>query len=128
MSGPVVQRKNAKEVGPRELMERAVRVMRESVVEPREDGKPVPKVGAVLLMPDGTIDTACRGELRDGDHAEFTLLERKNRHRKLDGAVLFATLEPCAPDARNPPKRGCARRVVLARLKDVGLCIENPCP
>src|SRR5512140_2925981 len=42
-------------------------------------------VGAVLVKPDGRIDTACRGELHDGDHAEFTLLERKNRAARLDG-------------------------------------------
>jgi ATP-dependent DNA helicase RecG len=51
----------------------------------------------VLWKPDGTVEAAYRGELRDGDHAEYALLERKNRDKKLDGAVLFATLEPCAP-------------------------------
>lgn len=45
---------------PRSLMERAVEVMRESVDESREDGKVCPKVGAVLLKPDGSIDTAWR--------------------------------------------------------------------
>ena len=63
----------------RKLMELAVEVMRQSVREPRADGKASPMVGAVLYKPDGTIETACRGELRYGDHAEFTLLERKNR-------------------------------------------------
>jgi len=55
---------------PRKLMELAVDVMRQSVREPRGDGKNGPLVGAVLYKPDGTIETACRGELRDGDHAE----------------------------------------------------------
>jgi ATP-dependent DNA helicase RecG len=76
----------------RKLMEQAVEVMRKSINEPRTDGDTPPKVGAVLLKPDGTIETACRGELRYGDHAEFTLLERKNRSSRLDGAILFATL------------------------------------
>jgi ATP-dependent DNA helicase RecG len=61
---------------PRELMEQAIKVMRDSVNEPRGDGKASPLVGAVLFKPDGTIDTACRGELRYGDHAEYTLLTR----------------------------------------------------
>ena len=32
--------------------------------EPRKDGKASPLVGAVLRKPDGTVETACRGELR----------------------------------------------------------------
>lgn len=79
---------------PRKLMEQAIEVMRQSVSEPRADGKASPLVGAVLWKPDGTVETACRGELRYGDHAEYALLERKNRHCKLDGALLFATLSP----------------------------------
>jgi ATP-dependent DNA helicase RecG len=113
---------------PRKLMEQAVEVMRQSVSEPRADGKASPLVGAVLWTPDGTVETACRGELRDGDHAEYALLERKNRDKKLDGAALFATLEPCAPGSRRHPKRGCAERVVLARIKEVWIGIEDPDP
>lgn len=99
-----------------------------SVAEPRTDGKASPLVGAVIYKPDGTIETACRGELRDGDHAEFTLLERKNRHCRLDGAVLFVTLEPCAPGSRRHPKLGCAERIVLARIREVWVGIEDPDP
>ncbi|MDP2646505.1 MAG: hypothetical protein Q8P24_16320 [Desulfobacterales bacterium] len=74
----------------RKLMELAIDVMRQSVSEPRKDGKASPKVGTVLVKPDGTVETACRGELRHGDRAKFTLLERKNRGNKLDGSILFA--------------------------------------
>jgi ATP-dependent DNA helicase RecG len=112
----------------RKMMELAIEAMRKSVNEPRVDGKANPLVGAALYKPDGTIDTACRGELRDGDHAEYTLLERKNRDRKLDGAILFATLEPCAPGARRHPKLGCAERIVLARIKEFWVGIEDPDP
>ncbi len=113
---------------PRNLMERAIEVMRQSVTEPRTDGKVDPKVGAVLFKPDGTIETACRGELRHGDHAEFTLLERKNRGNKLDGSILFATLEPCAKGARKSPKMSCAERIFLARIKEVWVGIQDPDP
>ena len=113
---------------PRKLMQLAIRIMGESVSEPRMDGKASPKVGAVLWKPDGEIDTACRGELRYGDHAEYTLLERKNRAAKLDGAVLFTTLEPCAPGSRRHPKLGCAERIVLARIKEVYVGVEDPDP
>lgn len=112
----------------RGLMEMAIDVMHQSVHESRGDGKNGPLVGAVLYKPDGTIETACRGELRDGDHAEYTLLERKNRHCKLDGSRLFVTLEPCAPGARNTPKLSCAERIVLSRIKKVWVGIEDPDP
>ena len=113
---------------PRKMMELAIDVMRKSVNEPRTDGKASPLVGAVLVMPDGAIDTAHRGELRHGDHAEFTLLERKHRDKRLDGSLLFATLEPCAPGARKHPKLACAERIVNARIAEVWVGIEDPDP
>ena len=116
------------EFSPRELMERAIEVMRDSVCEPREDGKASPKVGVVLFKPDGTFETACRGELRLGDHAEYTLLERKHHNERLDGSVLFSTLEPCAPGARHESKRSCAERIVDARINKVWVGIEDPDP
>jgi len=94
---------------PRQMMEKTIEVMRRSVGESRDDGKPNPLVGAVLVRPDGSTETASRGELRDGNHAEFTLLERKCIGEKLDDCVLFATLEPCLN--RNHPKRGLAEDV-----------------
>lgn len=119
---------------PREMMLRAIEVMRQSIPEPRDDGKASPRVGAILIdvgdeVPSrDRITTAYRGELRHGDHAEYTLLERKSRDRKLDNCVLFATLEPCAPNSRNHPKLGCAERIVLARIKEVWVGIEDPDP
>ncbi len=112
----------------RELMEKAIAAMMQSISEPRMDGNVPPKVGAALWKPDGTIETASRGELRYGDHAEFTLLERKNRSNALDGCILFATLEPCAPGARNHPKLSCAERIVNARIKEVWVGCQDPHP
>ena len=101
-------------------MKMALQVMNKSIQEPRQD-KVSPKVGAVLIKSDGTVETAYRGELRQGDHAEFTLLERKNRSNSLDNSILFTTLEPCAPGARKQPKLSCAERIVNARIKKFGL-------
>jgi ATP-dependent DNA helicase RecG len=120
--------KNKRQLNSRKLMEMAIEVMRQSVPEPRTDGKASPKVGTVLLKPDGTVETACRGELRYGDHAEYALLERKNRGSKLDGSILFVTLEPCAPGARRDPKVDCAERIRLARIKEVWVGIQDPDP
>ncbi|MEX2606474.1 MAG: ATP-binding protein [Kiritimatiellia bacterium] len=109
-------------------MEKAVKVMKASIRETRDDDAVPPKVGAVLWWPDGRTDTASRGELREGDHAEYTLIERKHGDEDLSSCVLFATLEPCGPDARNPPKIGCARRITNARIKKVYYGREDPHP
>ena len=45
---------------------------------------------------------------------------------KLDGSILFATLEPCAPDSRHAPKMSCTERIVLSRIKEVWVGIEDP--
>jgi ATP-dependent DNA helicase RecG len=108
--------------------------MKKSISEARSADDVPPKVGAVLWRSDkddssvGTIEKAYRGELRNGDHAEFTLLERKNRSNTLDGCILFATLEPCAPGARKHPKLGCAERIVNARIKRVWVGVQDPHP
>jgi ATP-dependent DNA helicase RecG len=115
-------------VQPRKLMEKAIVVMKQSISEPRVDNKANPLVGAVLVKPDGTMDTAFRGEIRHGDHAEYTLLERKHPGERLDGSFLFATLEPCAPGARKNPKLACAARIVNARIAEVWVGIEDPDP
>jgi ATP-dependent DNA helicase RecG len=113
---------------PRKMMEKSIEVMKQSVNEQRADGKPSPRVGAVLVKPDGSIDTAFRGELRQGDHAEYTLLDLKHRGEQLDGSALFATLEPCAPGARSHRKLPCAERIVNARIKKVWVGMEDPDP
>ena len=118
----------------RMLMELAVAEMKKSISEVRAADDVPPKVGAVLWRPDqndptvGTIETAHRGELRNGDHAEFTFLECKNRSVPLDGCILFATLEPCAPGARKHPKLGCAERIVNARIRKVWVGVQDPHP
>ena len=109
-------------------MEQAVEVMKASIRERRADDTVPPKVGAVLWMPDGTTRTASRGELREGDHAEYTLIERKNSAVDLSDCVLFATLEPCGPMSRTVPKIGCSRRITNARIKTVYYGCEDPHP
>jgi ATP-dependent DNA helicase RecG len=110
----------------RQYMEQAITEMNKSKNEPRPDGKVPPKVGAVLVLPDGTTYLAHRGELREGDHAEFTLIERKLHSFNLEDAILFATLEPCVK--RNSPKVPCCRRTTNARIKTVYVGITDPDP
>lgn len=122
----MTERKHHPRLDPRRMMEMAIEVMRQSVPEDRPDGSPSPSVGAVLVRPDGSTETAARGELREGNHAEFILLERKCPGERLDGCVLFTTLEPCLN--RNHPKCGCARHIVSARIKEVYVGIEDDNP
>jgi ATP-dependent DNA helicase RecG len=113
-----------------ELMAIAIEEMKKSVPDNgRDDNKINPKVGAVLATRNGEIiGTAHRGELRDGDHAEFTVLERKNRDKNLTDMVVYATLEPCAPGARNHPKLSCAERIFNARIGKVYIGYIDPDP
>jgi ATP-dependent DNA helicase RecG len=110
----------------RAYMELAIAEMNKSKNEPRPDGKVPPKVGAIIVFPDGKVIQAHRGELREGDHAEFTLIERKLLNEKLDDCVLFTTLEPCVK--RNDPKVPCCRRTTNARIKTVYVGIGDPDP
>ena len=112
-------------LSPRDMMRRAVEVMR---LSKPELGKMTPLVGAAVLLADDTVVAAHRAELRNGDHAEFTLFERKLHNRPLDGARLFVTLEPCAPGSRSKEKTACAQRIVDARIAEIWIGIEDPYP
>lgn len=111
----------------RQYMQLAIDEMKKSVVENNKKD-PSPHVGAILIKPDGSVDKAYRGELREGDHAEYTLLDKKNRDKNVTGSILFATLEPCAKGARNAPKVSCSERIVNARIAEVWFGIEDPNP
>jgi ATP-dependent DNA helicase RecG len=111
----------------RELQEFAVSEMYKSI--PEHEDRTDPKVGAILATVDGVvIATAHRGELRSGDHAEFTVLERKCRDRKVEGCVIYATLEPCAPGARKKPKLSCSERIANGRITKIYIGIQDPDP
>ena len=111
---------------PIDYMRISIEEMKKSVQEEREAGEVSPKVGAVLVRPDGTYTTAYRGELRDGDHAEYTLLERKCINENLKDCVVYSTLEPCFD--RTPPKIGCCKRIAKARIKKVYVGTGDPFP
>ena len=93
-------------------MELSIEEMRKSQTEHTDRADP--KVGVVLVYKNGAyFDKAFRGELRAGDHGEFTLLERKNPYEDLTGFTLYTTLEPCVK--RTSPKKGCYKRCINAR-------------
>jgi pyrimidine deaminase RibD-like protein len=107
----------------RKFMERAVEEARKSRTE---DSRVHPKVGVVIVKDGKELAVAYRGELSQGDHAEFTAMEKKLADVEIAGATVYTTLEPCT--SRNHPKVPCAVRLNERKVKRVVIGMHDPNP
>lgn len=89
-----------------------------------EDGRPHPRVGAVVARDGRVLGRAHRGERGPGDHGEYTLLEKKLPDEVLVGSTVYVTLEPCT--TRNHPKVCCAARLLERKVKRVVIGMVDP--
>jgi pyrimidine deaminase RibD-like protein len=104
----------------------AARAAKEARRSRQEPGRVALFVGAVASQAGEFLDEAHRGELGPGEHAEFTLLERKLKTVALAGATIFTTLEPCTK--RGGVKVPCAERLVERRVGRVLIGTLDPNP
>lgn len=110
---------------PEDLMELAFKESLNSISEHKD--KPDPLVGAIITTKEGEVlATAHRGELRIGEHCEFTLIERKLKDKNLKDCVLYVTLEPCIDSIRTAPKRGCTTHIRKSRIGKVYVGMARP--
>jgi len=92
-----------------------------------ETDRPHPKVGVVVVKDGEIISEAFRGQIGEGDHAEYIALERKSSgDTRIEGADLITTLEPCTQ--RNRDKRPCVSWIRSRRIRKVwiGTLDYNP--
>jgi len=83
-----------------------------------------PWVGAVVVKEGRMLASAHRGEFNFGDHAEYTVLEKKLSEDHLAECTVYTTLEPCI--VRNPPKLPCADHLIERKVKRVVIGMLDP--
>jgi len=84
---------------------------------------PNPRVGAVLVSPQGAVVGSGWHRQVGGPHAEAAALAEAGPRAR--GATLYVTLEPCAHHGRTPP---CAEAVAAAGVVRVVACHGDPDP
>jgi len=105
-----------------QLMRRAIDESKKAVSEADKNS---PKVGAALFHNGQLLGAAYRGQDGEGDHAEYTLLEKVLNGVDVTGSTLFTTLEPCT--ARKKHKT-CAEWILEKHISHVYIGDLDPNP
>src|SRR4051794_8441892 len=82
-----------------------------------EDGRPRPRVGAVIVREGEILSRAYRNEDGNGSHAEYLAI-RKLQGGTAEGATVYTTLEPCVR-RKGKNKIPCSIRLVDAKVRRV---------
>ena len=85
---------------------------------------PNPMVGSVIVDADGRVIGEGWHKQFGGPHAEVNAL-RSVEGGNLEGATIYATLEPCSHHGKTPP---CADAIVNAGLRRVVVAMRDPNP
>jgi diaminohydroxyphosphoribosylaminopyrimidine deaminase/5-amino-6-(5-phosphoribosylamino)uracil reductase len=87
---------------------------------------PNPRVGCVLVAPDGRVIGSGHTQAAGDAHAEVMALRAAQAAgERTAGATAFVTLEPCSHHGRTPP---CCDALIAAGLARVVVALEDPNP
>jgi diaminohydroxyphosphoribosylaminopyrimidine deaminase/5-amino-6-(5-phosphoribosylamino)uracil reductase len=88
--------------------------------------EPNPRVGCVIVAPDGRVIGRGHTQQAGGPHAEVMALRDLAAHGETaSGATVYVTLEPCAHHGRTPP---CCDALIAAGVARVVMAVEAPFP
>ena len=79
---------------------------------------PNPPVGAIIVKDEMIL---ARGwtQVNGSPHAEIHAISQVKDKKKLNGATLYTTLEPCSHYGKNPP---CVEKIIKYKFAKVYLC------
>jgi len=87
---------------------------------------PNPRVGCVLVNPQGQVIGQGHTQAAGGPHAEvMALRDAQAQGHSTEGATAYVTLEPCAHHGRTPP---CCDALIKARVGRVVAALGDPNP
>ena len=88
--------------------------------------QPNPRVGCILVSPQGDILGQGHTQQAGGPHAEVMALRDASEHgHSVAGATAYVTLEPCSHFGRTPP---CCNALIDAKIGKVVVAILDPNP
>ena len=85
--------------------------------------EPNPRVGAIVVSPQGEIVGEAYHERFGAAHAEIEALRRAGTAS--EGGTLYVTLEPCSHEGKTPP---CTRGILEAGIRRVVVATRDPNP